>query len=118
LSWFIKSARSASNAIRNRITCTNRSIRDEHLFKSISEQLGLPWNSVEEFDAKVLTDNVEKIIVKPDGVEVVVKVHEMLENNLATSEPSSSITSYLEITIIISDSYFKISLHIEISMVL
>jgi hypothetical protein len=37
---------------------------------------------------------------------------------LATSEPSSSIISYLEITIIISDSYFKISLHIEISMVL
>ena len=58
---------------KKKFTCTNHAIRDENLLESISEQLGLPWSSVEEFDAEAVTGNVEKIIVKPNGVEVMMK---------------------------------------------
>jgi hypothetical protein len=36
-------------------------------------ECGLPWRSVEEFDIDILADMVEKIIVKPDGTDVVMK---------------------------------------------
>ena len=35
--------------------------------------LGLPWRSVEEFDSDALVDAVERVVIKPDGIDVVMK---------------------------------------------
>ena len=55
---------------KKQCTCTNRSIRDERLLNTLSETLGLPWRSVDEFDSDVLAAAVEMIVVKPDGLDV------------------------------------------------
>jgi hypothetical protein len=57
----------------NACTCTNRSIRVEQLLETLSEALGLPWRSVEEFDSDALVEAVERIVIKPDGIDVVMK---------------------------------------------
>jgi hypothetical protein len=41
--------------------------------KTVSATLELPWRSVEEFDIDILGDMVEKIVVRPDGIDVVMK---------------------------------------------
>jgi len=52
-------------------------IKIEELLKTVSDALGLPWHSVEEFDIDVLADMVERIVVKPDGVDVVMKYRQV-----------------------------------------
>jgi hypothetical protein len=37
----------------------------------------LPWRSVEEFDIDILADMVEKIVVRPDGIDVVMKYQQV-----------------------------------------
>jgi hypothetical protein len=61
---------------KKQYTCTNRSVRDEHLLKIVSDALGLSWSSVEDFDADNLDDSVERIVVKPEGINVVMKYRE------------------------------------------
>lgn len=58
---------------KKQCTCTNRSVRDELLLKTVSDALGLPWSSVEDFDGDTLADSVERIVVKPEGIDVVMK---------------------------------------------
>ena len=58
-------------------TCPNRSIKIEQLLKTVSATLGLPWRSVEEFDIDILADMVEKIVVRPDGIDVVMKYQQV-----------------------------------------
>lgn len=58
---------------RKQRTCTNRSIRVDQLLKTLSDTLGLPWRSVEEFDSDTLVNAVERVVVKPDGIDVVMK---------------------------------------------
>ena len=42
--------------------------------RSASEDpLGLPWRSVEEFDSDALVNAVERVVIQPDGIEVVMK---------------------------------------------
>jgi hypothetical protein len=62
---------------RKQRTCTNRSIRVDQLLKTLSETLGLPWRSVEEFDSDALVGAVERVVVKPDGVDVVMKYRQV-----------------------------------------
>ena len=56
--------------------CTSRLIKIEELLKTVSEALGLPWHSVKKFDSDVLADAVERIVIKPDGIDVVMKYRE------------------------------------------
>ncbi|MBI9095632.1 MAG: zinc ribbon domain-containing protein [Sphaerochaeta sp.] len=58
---------------KDQCTCTNLLIRDEQLLKTVSDALGLQWSTVDEFDADALANSVERIVVKPDGVDVVMK---------------------------------------------
>jgi DNA invertase Pin-like site-specific DNA recombinase len=62
---------------RKQRTCTNRSIRVDQLLKTLSDTLGLPWRSVEEFDSDTFVDAVERVVVKPDGIEVVMKYRQV-----------------------------------------
>jgi hypothetical protein len=58
---------------RKQRTCTNRSIRVDQLLKTLSDTLGLPWRSVEEFDSDTLINAAERVVIKPDGIEMVMK---------------------------------------------
>jgi hypothetical protein len=58
---------------RKQRTCINRSIRVEQLLKTLSKTLGLPWRSVEEFDSDTLVGAVERVVIKPDDIEMVMK---------------------------------------------
>ena len=40
---------------------------------TLSDTLGLPWRSVEEFDSDALVGAVEKVVIKPDTLDVVMK---------------------------------------------
>lgn len=62
---------------RKHRTCTNRSIRVDQLLKTLSETLGLPWCSVEEFDSDALANAVERVIIKPNGIDVVMKYRQV-----------------------------------------
>lgn len=62
---------------RKQRTCTNRSIRVDQLLKTLSKTLGLPWRSVEEFDSDALVNSVERVIIKPDGIDVVMKYRQV-----------------------------------------
>ena len=53
--------------------CPNRSTRVDQLLKTLSETLGMPWRSIEEFDSDALVGAVERVVIKPDGVDVVMK---------------------------------------------
>ena len=39
--------------------------------------LGLPWRSVEEFDSDALVHTVARVVIKPDGVDVVMKYRQV-----------------------------------------
>ncbi len=54
-------------------TCTNRSIREEELLRTVSDALGLHANTNEVLEAASVADRIQRIIVKPDGIEVVMK---------------------------------------------
>lgn len=58
---------------RKQRTCTNRSIRVDQLLKTLSDTLGLPWRSVEEFDSDALVQAVERVVIKPAGIDVMMK---------------------------------------------
>jgi len=45
----------------------------EQLLKTLSKTLGLPWRSVEEFDSDTLVGAVERVVIKPDDIEMVMK---------------------------------------------
>ncbi|MFA6774023.1 MAG: zinc ribbon domain-containing protein, partial [Sphaerochaeta sp.] len=62
---------------RNQRTCTNRSIRVDQLLKALSKTLGLPWRSVEEFDSDALVNAVERVVIKPDDIDVVMKYRQV-----------------------------------------
>ncbi|HCS37743.1 MAG TPA: hypothetical protein DIW48_13975 [Sphaerochaeta sp.] len=54
-------------------TYTNHSIQDEQLLKTLSDTFGLPWRSVEQFEFDALVSAVERVVIKPDGIDVVMK---------------------------------------------
>jgi len=62
---------------RKQRTCTNRSIRVDQLLKTLSDTLGLPWRTVEEFDSDALVQAVERVIIKPNGIDVVMKYRQV-----------------------------------------
>ncbi|MDD3996948.1 MAG: hypothetical protein WCR91_07530 [Sphaerochaetaceae bacterium] len=62
---------------RKQRTCKNRSIRVDQLLKTLFETLGLPWRSVEEFDSDALVCAVERVVIKLDGVDVVMKYRQV-----------------------------------------
>jgi hypothetical protein len=37
----------------------------------------LHWRSVEEFDSAALVDAVDRVVIKPDGVDVVMKYRQV-----------------------------------------
>jgi hypothetical protein len=53
--------------------CANRSIRVEQFRKTLSETLGLPWRSVEESESNALANAVERVVIKPVRIDVVMK---------------------------------------------
>ena len=48
--------------------CKNRSISEEDLLRAISDQLGLVWEGVEQFDIEVFRERVRRVEVKKVGV--------------------------------------------------
>lgn len=62
---------------RKQRTCTNRSIRVDQLLKTLSGTLGLPWRSIDEFDSDALVGAVERVVIKPDGIDVVMKYQQV-----------------------------------------
>jgi hypothetical protein len=39
--------------------------------------LGLPWQSIEEFDSDTLINAAERVVIKPDGIEMVMKYRQV-----------------------------------------
>jgi hypothetical protein len=58
-------------------TGRSASTRVDQLLKTLSDTLGLPWRTVEEFDSDALVQAVERVIIKPDGVDVVMKYRQV-----------------------------------------
>jgi hypothetical protein len=53
------------------------SISFDQLLKTLSDTLGLPWRTVEEFDSDALVQAVERVIIKPNGIDVVMKYRQV-----------------------------------------
>ena len=48
--------------------------------------LGLPWRSVEEFDSDALVQAVERVVIKPDDIEVVMKYRQVVNGKIILRE--------------------------------
>ncbi len=71
---------------RKQRTCTNRSIRVDQLLKTLSDTLGLPWRSVEEFDSDTLVNSVERVVIKQDCIDLVMKYRQVVNGELNLRE--------------------------------
>jgi hypothetical protein len=71
----VESAGTGSSAPEQ--TGRSGSISFDQLLKTLSDTLGLPWRTVEEFDSDTLVGTVERVVIKPDCVDVVVKYRQV-----------------------------------------
>jgi hypothetical protein len=62
---------------RKQRSSTNRSIKVDRLLKILSDTLGSTWRLIEEFDSDALVDAVDRVVIKPDGIEVVMKYQQV-----------------------------------------